>query len=327
MAPLVEVKDLKKYHPLRQGSIFSKSRGEVRAVDGVSFAISEGETLGLVGESGCGKSTLGRTILRLEEPDSGSIVFRGADITHLRAGDLKWWRKEAQMIFQDPKSSLDPRMAVGNSIEEALIIHDMGSEVERKKMVKELMLKVGLEPDLMTRYPHELSGGQQQRIGIARALAVDPKLIVADEPVSALDVSVQAQILNLLADLKKELGLSYLFIAHNLWVIRYISDRIAIMYLGKLVELADKKELFKSPLHPYTEALLSALPGKKDRIILRGEVPSPVDPPSGCRFHPRCPKRFDICVSLEPELKDVGNGHFVMCHLYNNRVTGNCCMG
>lgn len=316
MAPLVEVKDLKKYHPLRQGSIFSKSRGEVRAVDGVSFAISEGETLGLVGESGCGKSTLGRTILRLEEPDSGSIVFRGADITHLRAGDLKWWRKEAQMIFQDPKSSLDPRMAVGNSIEEALIIHDMGSEVERKKMVEELMLKVGLEPDLMTRYPHELSGGQQQRIGIARALAVDPKLIVADEPVSALDVSVQAQILNLLADLKKELGLSYLFIAHNLWVIRYISDRIAIMYLGKLVELADKKELFKSPLHPYTEALLSSLPGKKGRILLKGEVPSPIYPPSGCRFHPRCPKRFDRCISLEPELKDVGKGHFVMCHLY-----------
>ncbi len=316
MAPLVEVTDLKKYHPLRQGFLFSKSKGEVRAVDGVSFAISDGETLGLVGESGCGKSTLGRTILRLEEPDSGSIVFRGEDITHIKAKDLKWWRKEAQMIFQDPKNSLDPRMTVGNSIEEALIIHNKGDQKKRESRVEELMLKVGLEPDFMTRYPHELSGGQQQRIGIARALAVDPKLIVADEPVSALDVSVQAQILNLLADLKKELGLSYLFIAHNLWVIRYISDRVAIMYLGKIVELADKKEIFENPLHPYTLALLSSLPGKKGRIFLKGEVPSPINPPSGCRFHARCPKRFDKCVSLEPELKDMGKGHFVMCHLY-----------
>lgn len=315
MAPLIEVIDLKKYHPLRQSFLFSKTRGVVRAVDGISFAINEGETLGLVGESGCGKSTLGRTILRLEEPDSGSIFFRGADITHLSSGGLKSWRKEAQMIFQDPKSSLDPRMTVGNSIEEALIVHEMG-EGECGRRVEELMHKVGLEPDLKTRYPHELSGGQQQRIGIARALAVNPKLIVADEPVSALDVSVQAQILNLLADLKKELGLSYLFIAHNLWVIKYISDRVAIMYLGKLVEVADKKELFKNPLHPYTEALLSALPGKKGRILLRGEVPSPINPPSGCRFHPRCPKRFDRCVSVEPELKEAGKGHFVMCHLY-----------
>ena len=316
MAPLVEVKDLKKYHLLRHGYFFSKNRSEIRAVDGISFAISEGETLGLVGESGCGKSTLGRTILRLEEPDSGRIEFRGEDITHIKTKDLKWWRKEAQMIFQDPKNSLDPRMMVGNSIEEALIIHDMGDQKKRDRRVEELMLKVGLEPELKSRYPHELSGGQQQRIGISRALAVDPKLIVADEPVSALDVSVQAQILNLLDDLKKDLGLSYLFIAHNLWVIRYISDRIAIMYLGKLVELADKKELFKSPLHPYTEALLSALPGKKDRIILRGEVPSPVNPPSGCRFHPRCPKRFGVCEIVEPELKEICKGHFVMCHLY-----------
>ncbi len=314
MTPLVEVKELKKYHPPGQG-IFSKNRGEVRAVDGVSFTISEGETLGLAGESGCGKSTLARTILRLEEPDSGSIFFRGTDITH--SSDLKWWRKEAQMIFQDPKSSLDPRMTVGNSIEEALIIHDMGNEKERERNVEELMLKVGLEPDLITRYPHELSGGQQQRIGMARALAVGPKLIVADEPVSALDVSVQAQILNLLADLKKELGLSYLFIAHNLWVIRYISDRVAIMYLGKLVELADKKEIFQSPLHPYTEALLSSLPGKISRIHLKGEVPSPVNPPSGCRFHPRCPKRFGICDKSEPEWREMEKGHYVMCHLYS----------
>jgi oligopeptide transport system ATP-binding protein len=315
MAPLIEVKDLKKYHPLRQNFIFSKSKGEVRAVDGVSFAISEGETLGLVGESGCGKSTLGRTILKLEEPDSGSIIFRGEDITYIKRKYLKWWRKEAQMVFQDTKNSLDPRMTVGNSIEEALIIHDMGDRKKRERRVEELMLKVGLESYLMTRYPHELSGGQQQRIGIARALAVDPKLIVADEPVSALDVSVQAQILNLLADLKKELGLSFLFIAHNLWVIRYISDRVAIMYLGKIVELADKKEIFESPLHPYTLALLSSLPGKKGKIFLKGEVPSPINPPSGCRFHPRCPERFDTCVSLEPELKNVGKGHFVRCHL------------
>ncbi len=317
MGTLIEVKDLKKYHPLRQGYLFSKSSGKVRAVDGVSFDIPEGKTLGVAGESGCGKSTLGRTILRLEEPDSGSIIYRGCDITHHKAGDLKWWRKEAQMIFQDPKTSLDPRMTVGNSIEEALIIHEMGGEGERERRVEELMYRVGLEPDLMTRYPHELSGGQQQRIGIARALAVDPKFIVADEPVSALDVSVQAQILNLLVDLKKELGLSYLFIAHNLWVIRYISDRVAIMYLGKFVELADKKQLFENPLHPYTEALLSSLPGNKGRIHLKGEVPSPVNPPSGCRFHPRCPKKFDRCVSVEPELKEIANGHFVMCHMYS----------
>lgn len=220
------------------------------------------------------------------------------------------------MIFQDPKSSLDPRMTVGNSIEEGLIIHDMGDEEERAKKVEELLLKVGLEPDFMTRYPHELSGGQQQRIGIARALAVDPKLIVADEPVSALDVSVQAQILNLLTDLKDELELAYLFIAHNLWIIRHISDRVAVMYLGKMVELADKEELFENPLHPYTEALLSSLPGMKNRILLKGEVPSPVNPPRGCRFHPRCSKKFDRCDRIEPERREIKKGHFVMCHLY-----------
>lgn len=314
MTPFLEVKDLKKYHSPGQSFLNSKKRGKVRAVDGVSFAISKGETLGIVGESGCGKSTLGRTILRLEEPDSGSIFYMGEDITHLKG--LKWWRKEAQMIFQDTMSSLDPRMIVGNSIEEALIIHDMGDEKEREKRVAELMLKVGLDPELMVRYPHELSGGQQQRIGIARALAVGPRLIVADEPVSALDISVQAQILNLLADLKKELSLAYIFIAHNLWVIRYISDRVAIMYLGKIVELADKNEIFENPLHPYTLALLSALPGKKGRIRLKGEVPSPFDPPAGCRFHPRCPKKLERCESVEPELKEIGKGHFVMCHLY-----------
>ncbi|MCZ7397451.1 MAG: ATP-binding cassette domain-containing protein [Candidatus Methanoperedens sp.] len=316
MEELIEVRDLKKYYPLRRGVIFSNSKGKVRAVDGVSFAIPEGKTLGLVGESGCGKSTLGRTIIRLEETDSGSIIYRDTDITHLKKKELGWFRKEVQMVFQDPRSSLDPRMTVGNSIEEALIVHDMGDEDEREERVKELLVRVGLEPDHMTRYPHELSGGQQQRVGIARALAVNPALIVADEPVSALDVSVQAQILNLLSDLKRDLGLSYLFIAHNLWVIRYISDRVAIMYLGKIVELADKEDIFERPLHPYTEALLSSLPGKRNRIILKGEVPSPFDPPRGCRFHPRCPKRFDRCDKSEPEWREIKRGHFVMCHLY-----------
>ncbi len=316
MGELIEVRDLKKYYPLRKGVIFSKSYVQVRAVDGVSFAIPAGKTLGLVGESGCGKSTLGRTIMRVEEMDSGSIIYRDTDITHLKKKELGWFRKEVQMVFQDPRSSLDPRMTIGNSIEEALIVHGMGDEDEREERVKELLVRVGLDPDHMTRYPHELSGGQQQRVGIARALAVNPALIVADEPVSALDVSVQAQILNLLSDLKKELGLSYLFIAHNLWVIRYISDKVAIMYLGKIVELADKEDIFDRTLHPYTEALLSSLPGKRNRIILKGEVPSPVDPPRGCRFHPRCPKRFDRCDKSEPEWREIKRGHFVMCHLY-----------
>src|SRR3990172_8399112 len=255
MGKLLEVIDLKKYYPPRQEFLLSKKRGDIRAVDGVSLRISDGETLGLAGESGCGKSTLGRTILRLEEPDSGNIVFRDTNIIGLKKNDLKWFRKEAQMVFQDPKASLDPRMTAGNSIEEALIIHGMGAEDERSDMVEKLLQKVGLEPDFMLRYPHELSGGQQQRIGIARALTVHPRLIIADEPVSAFDVSVQAPILNLLADLKKELGLAYLFIAHNLLAIRYISDRVAIMYLGKLVELSDKKDLFEKQLHPYTKAL------------------------------------------------------------------------
>lgn len=309
METILSVNNLRTY--------FFTRKGTIKAVDDVSFTISDGETLGLVGESGCGKSTLGRTILKLEEPDSGKIIYRGTDITHFKKNDLRVFRKEVQMIFQDPKSSLDPKMTVGNSIEEALVIHNMGDEEERERMVKELLLNVGLEPDFMARYPHELSGGQQQRIGIARALAVNPTLIVADEPVSALDISVQAQILNLLTDLKAEFKLAYLFIAHNLWIIRYISDRVAIMYLGKIVELADKKELFKNPLHPYTAALLSSLPGKKNRIILKGEVPSPADPPRGCRFHPRCTKKFDGCDKIEPEWKEIERGHFVMCHLYS----------
>ncbi len=310
---LIEIIDLKKYHPLNRG-FFSKSRGYVRAVDGVSFSISDRETLGLVGESGCGKSTLGRCIIKLEETDSGMILYRGTDITRAKKNELGSFRKEVQMIFQDPSSSLDPRMTVGDSVEEALIIHDIGDEGERAELVGRLLVKVGLEPDFMTRYPHELSGGQLQRIGIARALALDPKLIIADEPVSALDVSVQAQILNLLINLKEELGLAYLFIAHNLWVIRYISDRVAVMYLGKIVEIADRNDLFEAPLHPYTTALLSSLPGKKERI--KGEVPSPVNPPHGCRFHPRCSRRFYKCDRIEPEWKEIEKGHFVMCHLY-----------
>jgi len=315
MANIIEIENLKKYYPVTRGFL-SKKRGDVKALDGVSFFIPEGETLGLAGESGCGKSTLGRTILKLEEPDAGKIRWRGKDITGSRKNQLKDFRKDCQIIFQDPKSSLDPRMTVGNSIEEALIIHNIGAMDERTHLVGELLIKVGLTPDFISRYPHELSGGQQQRIGIARALAVNPGLIVADEPVSALDVSVQAQILNLLMELKTQLKLSYLFIAHNLWVIRYISDRVAIMYLGKIVELADKDGLFENPLHPYTEALLSSLPGSRNRKILRGEVPSPMNSPNGCRFHTRCEKKLDRCGSIEPEMKEVGKGHFVMCHLY-----------
>lgn len=315
MANIIEIENIRKYYPVTRG-IFLKKRGDVKAVDDVSLYIRKGETLGLAGESGCGKSTLGRTILKLEEPDSGRILWRDRDITVLRKSELKDFRKDCQIIFQDPKSSLDPRMTIGSSIEEALIIHDIGAREERTTMVGELLLKVGLTPDLILRYPHELSGGQQQRIGIARALAVDPGLIVADEPVSALDVSVQAQILNLLMELKRELGLSYLFIAHNLWVIRYISDRVAIMYLGKIIELADKDELFENPLHPYTGALLSSIPGIRNKNILKGEVPSPMNPPHGCRFNTRCQKKFDGCGSIEPEMKEVGKGHFVLCHLY-----------
>jgi len=315
MANIIEIENLRKYYPVTRGFLLKK-RGDVKAVDGVSLFIPQGETLGLAGESGCGKSTLGRTILKLEEPDGGKILWRGRDITKSRKNQSKEFRKDCQIIFQDPKSSLDPRMTVGNSIEEALIIHNIGAREERTRMVGKLLLKVGLTPDFMPRYPHELSGGQQQRIGIARSLAVNPGLIVADEPVSALDVSVQAQILNLLMEIKKELKLSFLFIAHNLWVIRYISDRVAIMYLGKIVELAEKDELFENPLHPYTVALLSSLPGSRNRKILRGEVPSPMNPPNGCRFHTRCEKKLDRCGSIGPEMKEIGKGHFVMCHLY-----------
>lgn len=317
---LVEVENLKKYYPVTAG-LLARHVADVKAVDGVSFYIMEGETLGLVGESGCGKSSLGRTLLRLEEPTAGRVLYRGSDIMKWGKRQMKELRKEAQMIFQDPQSSLDPRMTIGDSIGEALLIHGVGTEKERLERVEELLKRVGLEPQHAMRYPHELSGGQKQRVGIARALAVNPKLIVADEPVSALDVSVQAQILNLIMDLQRELGLAYLFIAHDLSVIGQVSDRIAVMYLGQIIELADRTELFSRPLHPYTEALLSAisLPDphqKRERILLQGEVPSPVNPPLGCRFHTRCPRVMKLCRWEQPELQLLEGDHLVSCHLY-----------
>ena len=315
---LLDVKDLKKYYPVT-GGLLSRHLGDVKAVDGVSFHIKEGETLGLVGESGCGKSTLGRTILRLEEPTEGEIIYRGTDITKLDKRGLRGLRKEIQIVFQDPQSSLDPRMTVGRSIGEALLIHGMGDEKEREQRVAEMLERVGLEGQHALCYPHEFSSGQRQRIGIARAFSVNPNLIIADEPVSALDVSIQAQILNLMLDLREEFGLAYLFIAHDLSVIRQVSHQVAVMYLGKIVELAEKGEIFENTLHPYTEALLSAIPHigqKRKRILLQGSVPSPLNPPAGCRFHTRCHRVLPICSQKEPPLKDVGNDHLVACHLY-----------
>ena len=316
---LLEVENLKKYYPIT-GGLIARQIGEVKAVDGVSFSIKEGETLGLAGESGCGKSTLGRVILMLEEPTEGKITYQGIDITKLSKTELRGLRKEIQIIFQDPQSSLDPRMTINQSIGEALLIHGMKDDQERTKGVVEILERVGLEAQHAWRYPHEFSSGQRQRIGIGRALAVKPQLIVADEPVSALDVSIQAQILNLLLDLQDEFGLAYLFIAHDLAVIRQISHRVVIMYLGKIMELAEKDMVFKNPLHPYTEALLSAIPSinqkRKTRILLPGSVPSPLNPPVGCRFHTRCHKVFPICNQEEPQLKDIGEGHLVACHLY-----------
>jgi len=316
---LLEVRDLKKYYPVT-GGLLSRHLGDVRAVDGVSFYIEEGETLGLVGESGCGKSTLGRTILRLEEPTGGKIIYRGTDITTLDRKALRGLRREIQIIFQDPQSSLDPRMTVEQSIGEPLLIHGMKDERERARRVGEILERVGLEAQQALRYPHEFSSGQRQRIGIGRVLTLSPKLIIADEPVSALDVSIQAQILNLMLDLQRDFGLAYLFIAHDLSVIRQVSHRVAVMYLGKIVELAGRDGLFQDPLHPYTEALLSAVPDirrkKRARILLPGSVPSPLNPPPGCRFHPRCHRVMPVCSQEEPRLKDVGGDHLVACHLY-----------
>lgn len=318
---LLEIENLKKYYPVTAG-LFARHVADVKAVDGVSFFIMEGETLGLVGESGCGKSSLGRTLLRLEEPTSGQVFYKGRDITAWNKKQLKELRREAQMIFQDPQSSLDPRATIGDSIGEALLIHGVTSEKERLARVEALLQRVGLEPGHATRYPHELSGGQKQRTGIARALAVNPKLIVADEPVSALDVSVQAQILNLMLDLQGELSLAYLFIAHDLAVIGQVSNRIAVMYLGQIVELAGRDALLNRPLHPYTQALLSAvfLPDphrKRQRILLPGEVPSPIAPPPGCRFHTRCPRVMKVCRQETPIFKQIDENHLVACHLYD----------
>lgn len=316
---LLQVKDLKKYYPVTAG-LFSRHIGDIKAVDGVTFHIAEKEILGLVGESGCGKSTLGRTIPRLEEPTSGEIRYKGTDVIKLDKKGLKELRREVQMVFQDPDASLDPRMTVGDSICEPLIIHNIGDARERNERVSALLEQVGLEARQASLYPHELSGGQKQRVGIARALAANPRLIIADEPVSALDVSIQAQVLNLMMDIQEKFGLAYLFIAHDLSVIRYMAHRVAVMYLGKIVELASKEELFYTPLHPYTEALLSAVPSLKakikERILLRGDVPSPFNPPSGCRFHPRCHRMLPVCSQKEPDLLEVSGGHFVACHLY-----------
>jgi oligopeptide transport system ATP-binding protein len=315
---LLEVRNLTKYYPVTRGFIFQRQVGAVKAVDGVSFVIRRGETLGLVGESGCGKTTLGRVILRLQEPTAGEAIFEGRDVFKLSKEEMRRLRRDMQIIFQDPYSSLNPRMTVGDIIGEPLEIHRLARGREKVRRVQELLEVVGLSPYHANRYPHEFSGGQRQRIGIARALAVHPKLIIADEPVSALDVSIQAQILNLLQELQREFGLTYLFIAHDLSVVKHISDRIAVMYLGKIVELADADELFSNPQHPYTEALLSAVPIpnpelRRERIILPGDVPSPVNPPSGCRFHTRCLYAQPSCRVEEPAFEDIGNGHFVAC--------------
>lgn len=316
--PLLEVKHLKKHFPIK-GGVFSKTIGYVYAVDDINFTLEKGETLGLVGESGCGKSTTGRTILRLIEPTDGAIYFEGQDITALDKSAMRALRREMQIIFQDPYASLNPRMTVGSIIGEPLEIHKIAKGSEKQERVASLLQKVGLRAEDMRKYPHEFSGGQRQRIGIARALALNPKLIVCDEPVSALDVSIQAQVINLLEDLQAEFGLSYLFIAHNLNVVEHISNRVAVMYLGQIVELASDEELYRNPQHPYTEALLSAVPipdptVKKKRIILEGDVPSPINPPRGCHFHTRCMYKDKICEEVEPEFKDIGGGHWVACH-------------
>ncbi len=316
---LLEVTNLKKHFPIK-GGVFSKTIGHVYAVDGVSFTLKRGETLGLVGESGCGKSTTGRTVLRLIEPTDGEILFENQRVTDLEKGEMRSLRRQMQIIFQDPYASLNPRMTVGSIIGEPLEIHKIAKGAEKEEQVASLLQKVGLRAEDMRKYPHEFSGGQRQRIGIARALGLNPKLIVCDEPVSALDVSIQAQVINLLGDLQEEFGLSYLFIAHNLNVVEHISDRVAVMYLGKIVELATDVDLYANAQHPYTEALLSAVPipdptATKKRIILEGDVPSPINPPSGCHFHTRCPYKEKICEEVEPEFKDIGGGHWVACHL------------
>ena len=318
--PLLEVKDLKKWFPAKS-SPFSKEKVFIKAVDGVSFTLNAGETLGVVGESGCGKSTMGRSVLRLLEPTNGQVLFEGKDYTALKSSELAKSRSDLQIIFQDPYASLDPRMTIGDIIGEPLDIQLKLPTKERMERVLKTMERVGLNTRYVNRYPHEFSGGQRQRIGIARAIVLGPKLMVCDEPVSALDVSVQAQVLNLLQELKEKLGLTYFFISHNLNVVYQVSDRVGVMYLGKMVEIANYDQLYEKRYHPYTEALLSAIPQvdqeeQKERIHLEGEVPSPYDPPSGCHFHTRCPKACDKCRQTAPELKEVAPGHYVACHLY-----------
>ncbi len=320
---ILRVDGLKMHFPITQGIIFQRQVGAIKAVDGLSFDIKRGETLGLVGESGCGKSTTGRSILQLYRPTAGHVFFNETDLTQLKGEDLRHQRRQMQMIFQDPYASLNPRMTVGNIIGEPLDVHNVGDKKSRLQRVQELLQIVGLNPYFINRYPHEFSGGQRQRIGIARALAINPKFIVCDEPISALDVSIQAQIVNLLEDLQAKFGLTYLFIAHDLSMVRHISNRVAVMYLGKIVELTERTELYRNPLHPYTQALLSAVPipdpkaeDRRKRIILTGDVPSPANPPKGCYFSTRCPRVMDICRESEPSFKSVGAGHFTACHLY-----------
>jgi len=315
----VEVSGLKKYFPVRKG-LFSRAKGYVRAVDGISFTIGRKETLGLVGESGCGKTTAGRTILRLLEPTEGDVRFEGQSVFELGRKQVRRMRRNMQIVFQDPFGSLNPRMTVGSIVGEPLAVHRIGTRKERKEMLKELLAKVGLSGEAINRYPHEFSGGQRQRIGIARAIALKPKFVVCDEAVSALDVSIQAQIINLFEELQEDFGLSYLFIAHDLSVVEHVSDRVAVMYLGKIVEVGDGESIYEHPQHPYTVALLSAVPvpdpkTKRKRIILPGDVPSPVNPPSGCRFHTRCNYVMDICKAEEPLLTDRGGGHLAACFL------------
>ncbi|MBX3013236.1 MAG: dipeptide ABC transporter ATP-binding protein [Caldilineaceae bacterium] len=321
---LLEVQDLKMHFPITRGVIFQRQVGAIKAVDGIDFTLYRGETLGLVGESGCGKSTTGRAILQLHRPTDGAVMFEGKDLTKTKGEDLRKMRRRMQMIFQDPYASLNPRMTVGSIIGEPLEVHGIGSgRKDRQERVQALLKTVGLNPYFVNRYPHEFSGGQRQRIGIARALAVNPAFIVCDEPISALDVSIQAQIINLLEDLQDELDLTYLFIAHDLSVVRHISDRIAVMYLGKIVELAGRDELYADPKHPYTQALLSAVPipdpvieGQRRRIILEGDVPSPANPPKGCNFSTRCPRVMDVCRQQDPPFKEYGQGHYAACFLY-----------
>ncbi|MEI2666849.1 ABC transporter ATP-binding protein [Rossellomorea sp. LJF3] len=318
--PLLKVENLKKHFPIT-GGILGRPVSSVKAVDGVSFTVNKGETLGIVGESGCGKSTTGRMLMRLIDPSEGKVTFEDRELTSLSNSEMRKIRREMQMVFQDPFASLNPRHTVEKILEEPLKVHGMGSAKERKERVHELLNIVGLSSYHAKRYPHQFSGGQRQRIGIARALMTKPKLIIADEPVSALDVSIQSQVLNLMQDLQKEFGLTYIFIAHDLGVVRHISDRVGVMYLGKMVELSDSENLYEKPLHPYTQALLSAVPVpdpdfKRETILLQGDIPSPSNPPSGCTFHTRCPHATDICKQKVPEFKEHQPGHYVACHLY-----------